>query len=264
MPGRQKQSAPADRTLPHNLEAERSILGAILLHNAAYEKVSERLGPEDFFRDAHRRIYDAVERLLEWPGGMVDLVTLKETLNKRGELEEVGGPAYITALTDGVPRGSNIVHYADVVKEKALLRGLIYAAGKMLERAYQAEEPPHVLLAEADKLIIDLQAGRGAGKMAPLSASASALFENLEYRVQHRGELSGVDTGFKSINEQTQGWQAGDYIVLGARPSIGKTTFAINTMVAGARAGARVACFSMEMTRQQLEYRILARWPRSH
>jgi replicative DNA helicase len=253
-----RPAAIAERTLPHNLEAERSVLGAILLHNDAYEKVAPVLEGAHFYRDAHRRIWDSIDRLLEWSGGVADLVTIKDDLMKRGELDEVGGPAYITALVDGVPRSTNVEHYAEIVREKAQLRGLIHLANKIVSRAYDAEDSAQTILQDADRAIIDLQVNRGAGSMAALSTSTTRLLDNLEYRVHHRGELSGVETGFKSINEVTGGWQAADYIVIGARPSIGKTTFILNSAVAGARTGARYGIFSMEMKRQQLEYRLMS------
>ena len=119
--------AVAARTLPHNLEAERSVLGAILLHNDAFNLAAEVIDSKDFFRDAHRRIFDKMVKLVE-RGDAIDLVTLKEELGRAGELDEIGGPAYITALVDGVPRSTNVEHYARIIKEKATLRNLIYSA----------------------------------------------------------------------------------------------------------------------------------------
>jgi len=128
-----------DRTLPHNLEAERSVLGAILLHNDAFNLAAEVIDSADFFRDAHRRIFDKMVKLAD-RGDAIDLVTLKEELGRSGELDEIGGPAYIAALVDGVPRSTNIEHYARIIKEKSTLRSLIFSANKILANAYQAEE----------------------------------------------------------------------------------------------------------------------------
>ena len=128
--------AVAERTLPHNLEAERSVLGAILLHNDAFNLAAEVIDSQDFFRDAHRRIFDKMVKLAE-RGDAIDLVTLKEELGRAGELDEVGGPAYITALVDGVPRSTNVEHYARIIKEKATLRRLIFSANKILTTAYE-------------------------------------------------------------------------------------------------------------------------------
>src|SRR4029077_1426377 len=121
--------ATAERTLPHNLEAERSVLGAILLHNDAFNRAAEVIDSRDFFRDAHRRIFDKMVKLAD-RGDAIDLVTLKEELGRSSELDEVGGPAYIAALVDGVPRSTNVEHYARIIKEKATLRNLIYSANQ--------------------------------------------------------------------------------------------------------------------------------------
>src|SRR5437588_3086387 len=139
------ETAVAERTLPHNLEAERSVLGAILLHNDAFNLAAEVIDSTDFFRDAHRRIFDKMVGLSE-RGNAIDLVTLKEELGRAGELEEVGGPAYIAALVDGVPRSTNVAHYARIIKEKATLRQLSSGAGKRLAAADEAGEEAGVIL----------------------------------------------------------------------------------------------------------------------
>lgn len=142
----------AVRTLPHNLEAERSVLGAILLHNDAFNTAAEVIDSNDFFRDAHRRIFDKMVRLAE-RGDAIDLVTLKEELTRSSDLDEVGGPAYISALVDGVPRSTNVEHYARIIKEKATLRSLIYSANKILTNAYEAEEEADTILDQAESAI---------------------------------------------------------------------------------------------------------------
>ena len=128
-------AAVAERTLPHNLEAERSVLGAILLHNDAFNTAVEAIDSNDFYRDAHRRIFDKMVTLAE-RGEAIDLVTLKEALNRAGDLDAVGGPAYISALVDGVPRSTNVEHYARIIKEKSILRSLIFATNKITAAAY--------------------------------------------------------------------------------------------------------------------------------
>src|SRR6187200_3078588 len=139
--------ATAERTLPHNLEAERSVLGAILVHNDAFNLAAQVIDSQDFYRDAHRRIFDRMVALNERHDA-IDFVTLKEELARRGDLDEVGGPAYIAALADGVPRSANVEYYARIVKEKATLRNLIHSANKILTEAYEAEEEPDLLLDE--------------------------------------------------------------------------------------------------------------------
>src|SRR5215467_2991710 len=146
------EAAVSDRTLPHNLEAERSVLGAILLHNDAFNLAAEVIDAEDFYRDAHRRIFDKMVKLAD-RGDAIDLVTLKEELGRSGEIDEVGGPAYIAALVDGVPRSTNVEHYARIIKEKSTLRQLIFSANKILANAYEAEQEADVILDEAEHAI---------------------------------------------------------------------------------------------------------------
>lgn len=258
--------AVAERTLPHNLEAERSILGAILLHNDAYEKIAKTLEAADFYRDAHRRIFDAIERLLERPGGGVDLVTLKESLGSVGDLDEVGGPAYISALIDGVPRSTNVEHYARIVREKATLRRLIVALNRVTSQAYAAEEPAAAIVTAADRVLVEIQKDALGGAMQSLAKSNVPYAEALDYRIAHKGELTGIPTGFQKIDEMTMGWQRGHHIIVAARPSIGKSAFILNSARAAARAWRRgsdternkVAIFSMEMERIELEDRLLS------
>lgn len=266
-PHRGTQPAPEERerTLPSNLEAERSVLGAILLHNDSYEKIAKTLTGGDFFRDAHRRIFDAVERLLEHPDGMVDLVTLKEELGRHGELDEVGGPAYITALIDGVPRSTNIEHYAGIVREKAILRRLIASSNRILSAAYAAELPASDILTLADRTLGDIQTDALGGSMQSLSRSCPAYMDTLDARIANKGALTGLPTGFRDIDTITMGWQRKDSIVIAARPSIGKTAFVLNTartMAESCRPNSsdryHVAIFSLEMRRTLLEDRFLS------
>lgn len=247
-----------DRPLPHNLEAERSVLGGILISNALYVKVAGRLRAEHFYRDAHVRVFRALERLLERADGAADFLTLKDELGRAGELDAVGGPAYIASLTDGVPRATNITHYAAIVKQKAQLRQVIRTADGMLHDAYEDTEDPAAILEKADQAIVRLRHGAGSSRMRSLRDSSQELYDDLAWRAEHRGELIGIDTGFASINDLTNGWQKGDLIVVAARPSVGKTTFLLNTALHAARLGKRVVIFSLEMRRKQLEYRLLA------
>src|SRR6478736_524384 len=144
-----------DRTLPHNLEAEKCVLGAILIDNPSFNQAAEVIDAADFFRDAHRRIFEKMVGLTD-RSQPVDLITLKDELIRSGDLDEVGGPAYISALTDGVPRSANVEHYARIVKEKSTLRRLIQSATEVLGRAYDAEEDADSLLDEAEKSIFQI------------------------------------------------------------------------------------------------------------
>lgn len=244
------------RTLPSNLESERAVLGAILVHNEAFEH-THGLVPADFYRHAHGLIFAAMARLIE-TGRAIDFVTLREELSRVGVMEDVGGPAYVTSLADGVPRSANTKHYVAIVREKAALRALIVAANKMLTDAYAGEETAADILHRADSIMLDLQNAHVSTRMSSLGASTKALFADFEHRVAHRGELTGVPTGFASIDELTFGWQPGDLVIIAARTSMGKTTMVMNTALAAAKTGKRVAFFSLEMRKRQLEYRMMS------
>lgn len=234
------------------------MLGVVIAHDG-YEVAAEVLRGEDFYRDAHRRLWDAVGRLVNERKVAVDFLTLKEELLRVGELDEVGGPAYIAGLVDGIPRATNLRYYAGIVRDKARLRSIIYAANKALLLAYEGEETLEHILETADKAFLDIR-DPNAGRLRSLREGMSAFFERIEYRYAHRGELTGIDTGFPSLNGESLGWQRGDLNVVAARPSIGKTAFLINSMLNAARGpqAVRVAYFSLEMTEVDIYDRIVA------
>lgn len=247
------------RTLPHDLEAERAVLGAVLIDNATYDRVGELLVADDFFRRAHAAIWSSIVVMLNEKKTAVDLISLRVELERHSEFDEVGGPAYISALTDGIPRSANIEHYARIVREASTRRKLIAAAKKILCDAYETEISAAEVIVQADRAIVDLQRGAEPGRLVDVRTRTGAIMEDLEYRVNHRGVLSGVPTGFASVDELTDGWQRSDMIVLAARPSIGKTAFILNTAVAAASSTGRpVPIFSLEMRAKQLELRMLA------
>src|SRR5438874_7545014 len=171
--------AVAERTLPHNLEAERSVLGAILLHNDAFNLAAEVIDSGDFFRDAHRRIFDRMVALAE-RNGAIDLVTLKDELGRAGELDAVGGPAYIAALVDGVPRSMNVEHYARIIKEKATLRNLIFSANKILATAYDGADEADVILDQAEHAIFAIADDKIRDGFVTLKDLAHASVETIE------------------------------------------------------------------------------------
>ena len=249
----------SERTLPHDLEAERATLGAILVDGDTNCPIArEVIQPADFFRRAHAIIYEAMVAL-EDRRERIDLVTVSaEVQRTEGDLATVGGPAYLSQMTDGVPRASNVRHYAALVREHSKRRALIRMANELIVKAYDAEDPTMQLLAEADARMLKIVRGRESGRMVDLRSTVHEMVRDIEYRVQHKGTLTGVTTGFKSIDDQTLGWQRGEMVIVAARPSMGKTAFVLNTAAAAARAGHHVAIFSLEMRRNQLEQRILA------
>jgi replicative DNA helicase len=246
-----------DRALPHNLEAEKCVLGAILINNEAFNHAAEVIDAGDFFRDAHRRIFEKMVGLYE-RNEPVDLVTLKDELTRSNELDEVGGPAYIAGLTDGVPRSANVESYAKIVKEKATLRRLIQSATDVLARAYDAEEDADDLLDHAEKTIFEIADDSKREGFVPLSALVDKGYETLEKLQEHKGLVTGVPTGFTDLDEMTSGFQSSDLIIVAARPSMGKTSLVLNiAMHCGAEAGKIVGIFSLEMSRDQLFMRML-------
>ena len=248
---------PAERTLPHNLEAEKSVLGAILIHNDAFNHAAELIDSRDFFRDAHRRIFDKMVALSD-RSEAIDLVTLKEELQRSGELEEVGGPAYITSLADGVPRTANVEHYARIVKEKATLRNLIHSANRILATAYQAEEDADEILDGAERAIFEIAEDRIREGFVPLRDLVQSSFATIEKLQQHKGLVTGVPTGFVDLDEMTSGLQPSDLVLVAARPSMGKTSFVLNiAQHVGVQTGMTVGFFSLEMSKEQLFMRML-------
>jgi replicative DNA helicase len=247
----------AERTLPHNLEAERSVLGAILIHNDAFNVAAELIDSGDFFRDAHRRVFDTMVDLNE-RGQAIDLVTLKDELARSGDLDDVGGAAYIAALVDGVPRSTNVEHYARIVKERATLRNLIQSANRILGMAYRAEEDADTLLDQAEQEIFSIAEGRIHTGFVPLSDLVQGSFTAIEQLQEHKGLVTGVPSGFVDIDSLTSGFQPADLIIIAARPSMGKTSFVLNVAQhVGIKTDRSVGLFSLEMSKEQLFMRML-------
>jgi replicative DNA helicase len=249
--------ATPERTLPHNLDAEKSVLGAILIHNEAFNHAAELIDSKDFFRVAHARIFERMIVLSE-RGDAIDFITLKEELSKSGELEDVGGPAYIAALADGVPRSANVEYYARIVKEKATLRNLIYSANKILAEAYEAEQEPDLLLDEAERQIFSIAEDRIRVGFTPLRDLVQTSFATIEKLQAHKGLVTGVPTGFIDLDEMTSGMQPSDLVLVAARPSMGKTSFVLNiAQHVGTSTDMTVGFFSLEMSKEQLFMRML-------
>ena len=246
-----------DRTLPHNLEAEKCVLGAILINNPSFNQAAEVIDAQDFFRDAHRRIFDKMVALQE-RSEPVDLVTLKDELTRSGDLDDVGGPAYIASLTDGVPRSANVEYYAKIVKEKSTLRRLIQSATEVLGRAYDAEEDADELLDQAERSIFQIAEHRLRSGFVRVGEMVDKGYELIEKLQQHKGLVTGVPSGFVELDEMTSGFQRSDLVIVAARPSMGKTSLVLNMALhAGIEAGKTVGIFSLEMAREQLFLRML-------
>jgi replicative DNA helicase len=261
--GAPKRHDPELFVLPHNLEAERATLGAAMIQASAADYIADHLTEGAYFRRAHGIIYRAIAELRDKRIG-VDYLTLRERLQSWGKLEDVGGPAELSGLADGIPRSSNVEYYAGILKDLQIKRALVEHSKRTIDTVAEASHSAQAILGDADLRLMELQAGFIEGRMQSLKDSAGAFAKDLEWRMEHRGEIVGVPAGFESIDNETLGWQRGDLIILAARPSIGKTAFVLNAARHAAAARNRngelhrVALFSLEMKRIQLEYRMLA------
>ena len=219
--------------------------------------VAAVLQPEAFFRDAHRRIFERMADLSE-RSQPIDFITLKEELARAGELDEVGGPAYLAALTDGVPRSTNAEYYAQIVKEKATLRALIFSANKILATAYEAEQEADLILDEAESSIFAVADDRVKAGFVPMKTLVSESFPKIEKLFTHTSHITGVATGFADIDRKTRGLQPGDMVIVAARPSMGKTSLVLNICQHVATHGGVAGFFSLEMSKESLFMRMLA------
>ena len=250
-------TSAAARILPHNLEAEKCVLGAILIDNEAFNQAAESLDSRDFFRDAHRRVFDKMV-LLNERREVIDLVTLNNELERSGELQEVGGAAYIAALVDGVPRATNVEHYAKIVKEKSTLRDLINVGNKILRSAYDAEEEADLLLDGAEQAIFNIADDRSRSGFVPLRELVNEGFSTIERLQEHKESITGVPSGFTDLDQLTSGFQPSDLVIVAARPSMGKTSLVLNiAQHVGVKTGKTVGFFSLEMSKEQLFLRML-------
>jgi replicative DNA helicase len=246
-----------DRSFPQSPDAERSILGAILVENRAINRAQEILKEADFYREPHRKIYRAMTFLSE-KAAAIDAVTVKEVLARAGDLDAVGGPAYIASLVDGVPHSSNVEHYARIVKEKAILRNLIEAGGRIISTAYEGAAEVEDVLDQSERLIFQIAQDQLRAGFVPMRAIADQSLKTIEQLAERRELITGLPTGFPSLNEYTSGLQPSDLIIVAARPGMGKTSFALNIALhAGLREGKKVGIFSLEMSREQLFIRLL-------
>ncbi|MBV04922.1 MAG: replicative DNA helicase [Acidobacteria bacterium] len=247
----------SERSLPHNLEAEKAVLGAVLIDNEQFNRAAELIDSPDFYRHAHQQIFDKMVSLFE-RDEVIDLVTLKEELNRAGNLNEVGGPAYIAALVDGVPKSTNVEYYAKIVKEKATLRSLIGSANKILTTAYQAEVEPEVQLDQAESEIFQIADGRLTEGFQSLRDLVPGGLETLEKLENQQGFLAGVPSGFTDLDRLTSGFQPSDLVIIAARPSMGKTSLALNiAQHVATKTEKTVGVFSLEMSKQALFLRML-------
>lgn len=243
---------------PQSSEAEESVLGAILIDGDAITEVSETLKASDFYKPANSKVYAAVLSLYELRQP-IDILTVSEELERRGQIEEIGGRAALADLCDRTPTAVHAKQYAKIVERKAVLRGLISAAGRIASIGYEDPADAIEAIDRAESELFAISERRTVSGFTALETLLSEAYDRLDHLHQNRGQLMGLRTGFTDIDSRTQGLQASDFIVLAARPSVGKTSLALNIAeYAAVREGKSVGVFSLEMSKEQLVLRLLS------
>ncbi len=253
----EKQASVSHRLPPQNLEAEQCVLGSILLKEGALAKVLDILSDQDFYREAHKTIFAALVALFE-KNEPLDLVTLTDTLRDWKKLDAVGGPAYLASLTDIVPLSANVVHYAQIVRRKSLLRQLITTTTEIAVRCYEEQDDIDALIEETEERIFDIARRKTDQAVAPLHAIIKKNFATVTQLYERKEHITGIPTGYHELDKMTAGLQPSDLIILAARPSMGKTALALNiAQHAAIESKIPVAIFSLEMAKEQLGMRLL-------
>lgn len=252
-----EDSSHSSRVPPHSLEAETSVLGAILLNNEVLSNVAEILDRDDLYRSGHRVVFNVMLELFE-KGEPVDLVTVTERLRHQGLLEKAGGAAYLSTLTNQVPSVGNADHYARIVRERAILRKLIWVATEIASEGYGAEADTEEYLDRAEKAIFEVTARQVKPSFTPVKEILRDTFTRIEELFERQDSVTGVPTGYHELDQLTAGLQPSDLVIIAARPAMGKTSFVLNVAQhAAAKAGAPVGFFSLEMSKEQLVMRML-------
>ncbi|MEI3600037.1 MULTISPECIES: replicative DNA helicase [unclassified Oceanobacillus] len=248
---------PIDRTPPHNIEAEQSVIGAIFLQPESFSSASEILMPEDFYRASHQRIFAAMLQLAD-RGEPIDVITVTTYLNDRKQLEEAGGVTYLTQVAESVPTAANIEYYSRIVEEKALLRRLIRAATDIVTSGFEREDEVDDVLNEAEKTILEVSGRKNSEGFKNIKDVLIDVYDKIEQLHENQGDITGVPTGYQELDRITSGFQRNDLIIIAARPSVGKTAFALNVAQnVAVKTANNVAIFSLEMGADQLVQRML-------
>ena len=242
---------------PQNIDAEQSVLGGILIENDAINKVTEIVTPDDFYRDAHSKIYSALLNLTE-RDEPADLVTLSHELRKSNQLDAVGGASYLTSLIDSVPTAANIEYYAKIVTEKAILRKLIQTSTEIITQSYEDRGDVETFVDEAERAIFQISERRVKPSFYPIRDIVKQSFKTIEGLFERKELVTGVPSGFKELDQKTAGFQPSDLIIVAGRPSMGKTAFCLNVaQYAAIEKKIPIALFSLEMSKEQLVIRML-------
>ncbi|MBS3678705.1 replicative DNA helicase [Ornithinibacillus massiliensis] len=246
-----------DRTPPHNIEAEQAVLGAIFLEPEAFSTASELLLPGDFYRASHQRIFETMLKLSD-RGEPIDLVTVTTSLADSKQIEEAGGVSYLTQLAESVPTAANIEYYAKIVEEKAVLRRLIRTATDIVTTTFAREDEVEDVLNEAEKSILEVSGRKNTGSFKEIKDVLIEVYDKIEMLHRNKADVTGIPTGYRDLDKMTSGFQRNDLIIVAARPSVGKTAFALNiAQNVAVNTDENVAIFSLEMGADQLVQRIL-------
>ncbi len=246
-----------DKLPPQNVEAEQSVLGSAMIDNNALPKIIEIISREDFYKEAHRKIFEAMIRLFE-KSEPIDLITVVEELRKSGEIEAVGGEEYLSSLASQVPTAANIKYHSKIIREKALLRSLIKSASEIVDNVYENSLDADDLVDQAERIIFHISDKRIKTSFVELKSLIKGTFETIEHLYDKKSAITGVASGFADLDERTSGFQRGDLIIVGGRPSMGKTAFSLNiARHVGVDLKEPVAIFSLEMSKEQLAMRML-------
>jgi replicative DNA helicase len=246
------------RMPPHNMEAEQSVLGCMLLDKESVATATDFLKAEDFYAEAHKEIFESMLDIYDH-GDPVDLVTVTEQLRQRGTLEAVGGVAYISDLSMVVPSTANIRYYVSIVEEKSILRRLISVCNEIIKQSYEAREELDLIIDHAEKSIFQITQRNTSSDFEPIKTVLLETYARIEEMSKNKGRIIGIPTGFTDFDQKTSGLQPSDFILVAARPSMGKTSFVLNiAQHAALHENVPVAIFSLEMSREQLVQRMLS------
>ncbi|MCL5669992.1 MAG: replicative DNA helicase [Acidobacteria bacterium] len=249
----------SEKAFPHNLEAERALLGFHLLDNGVLNQALEFIDQNDFFSDAHRTTFEKMVYLSE-KNRTIDLVTLCEELSREGLLEKVGGAGYVAALTDGIPIGvsASVAEYSRIIKEKSLVRRLINASNNVISRCFEGVDDPETLIDLAQSQVFDIAEQKVQSGFLDIHQIVKSSFGTIDVLLDRGHRVTGVETGFIELDNMTSGFQPGELIIIAARPSLGKTALALNIAAhASVESGKKVGVFSLEMSKESLAIRLL-------
>lgn len=245
------------RVPPHNIDAEQSVLGAMLLDRNAIAEVTEILNGSEFYRESHNQLFNAIVELYD-RDEPVDMVTLVDFLRSKGLLESVGGVSYMSNLVNSVPTTANVKYYAKIVAEKNILRRMILSSSDIIEKCYAEQDNVQDVLSQAEKNIFDISQNKSHKDFERLNSIIVRSFDEFEKLYKNKGEITGLTSGFTDLDRRTSGFQKSDFVLIAARPSMGKTAFMLNIAMAPAlMMNKSIAIFSLEMSKEQLVNRMI-------